>query len=105
MPVTIDFVLDGNIKRLVDLFGRGSIGDLRNRALLFYCFAGALRRSEIVGIDVEHIAAHEKGHLLTIPFSKGDQTGRGQTIGISAQEGSPYCPVLAMQRCCLIFRG
>lgn len=91
-------VLDADIKRLVDLYSENSIGGLRDRALLLYGFAGALRRSELVGIDVEHIVAHEKGHLLTIPFSKGDQTGRGQTIGILAQPESPYCPVSAMQR-------
>lgn len=57
-----------------------------------------MRRSEVVGIDVAHISSHEKGHLLNIPFSKGDQTGRGQTIGILAQPGSPYCPVSAIQK-------
>lgn len=68
-----------------------------DRALLFYGFAGALRRSELVAINLSHIEAHERGHLLTIPFSKGDQEGQGQTIPILAQPDSPYCPVMPLQ--------
>lgn len=93
-------VLDADIKRLVNLISGDSVSNLRDRALLLYGFACALRRSEIVGIDVEHIVAHEKGHLLTIPYSKGNQTVRGQTIGILAHLMSPYRPDTAM-RCWL----
>lgn len=89
--------VDTTIKRLVDSFDLKTRCGLRDRALVLYGFAGALRRSELVGINVSHIEAHDKGHLLTIPYSKGDQTGKGQTIGILAQDNSPYCPVRAMK--------
>jgi len=90
-------VLDSTIKRMVDQLDESTNQGLRNRALLLYGFAGALRRSELVGINLSHIEPHEKGHLLTIPFSKGDQTGKGQKIGILAQPNSPYCPVAAIE--------
>lgn len=89
--------VDAIIKRMVDQLDTETLRGKRDRALLLYGYAGALRRSEIVGIDVHHIEAHERGHLLTIPISKGDQEGRGQTIGILAQPDSPYCPVAAIQ--------
>lgn len=89
--------VDEVIKRMVDQLDTETLRGRRDRALLLYGYAGALRRSELVGIDVRHIEAHERGHLLTIPISKGDQEGRGQTIGILAQPDSPYCPVEAVQ--------
>lgn len=89
--------VDEVIKRMVDQIDVDTLRGKRDRALLLYGFAGALRRSELVGIDVQHIEAHERGHLLSIPISKGDQEGRGQTIGILGQPESRYCPVNAIQ--------
>jgi integrase len=59
-----------------DLRGR------RDRALLLLGFAGALRRSELVAVRCEDLAAHPKGLVLTIPRSKTDQVGAGRIIGI-----------------------
>ena len=51
---------------------------LRDRALLLVGFAGALRRSELVALDVEHIRLN--GVLrITIARSKTDQEGQGIT--------------------------
>jgi len=96
-PVKKVPLVDELVKRLVDGLNLATLQGKRDRALLLYGFAGALRRSELVAINLSHIEAHEKGHLLTIPFSKGDQDGRGQTIPILAQADSPYCPVAALQ--------
>lgn len=90
-------VIDDVIKRIVDQLDLESLRGKRDRAILLYGFAGALRRSELVGVDACHIEAHEKGHLLTIPVSKSDQEGKGQVIGILSQPKSPYCPVSAVQ--------
>jgi len=90
-------VVDALVKRMVDSLDLTKKRGVRDRALLLYGFAGALRRSELVGINVQHIEAHDRGHLLTIPFSKGDQEGKGQVIPILAQPGSPYCPGAALQ--------
>lgn len=70
----------------------------RDRALLLLGFCGGLRRSELVGLDVQDVAFTGKGLTLTIRKSKTDQQGRGRTIGIGhgAQESS--CPVTALRR-------
>jgi integrase len=70
---------------------------LRDRALLLLGFAGALRRSELVAVRLEHLETTARGLRLTLPRSKGDRAGSGVTIAI------PYgttelCPVRAVQR-------
>jgi hypothetical protein len=48
---------------------------LRDRAIILVGFAGALRRSELAAIRVEHLEATDRGLKLTLPHSKGEQTG------------------------------
>lgn len=43
----------------------------RDRALLLLGLAGALRRSELVAIDIEHIRREAEGMILTIPPLQG----------------------------------
>lgn len=54
----------------------------RDRALLLLGFSGALRRSELVGLNVEDLEIGQDGITLTIRKSKTDQQGAGQIIGI-----------------------
>ena len=56
--------------------------DLRDRALLTMGMMGAFRRSELVRITVEDVTQHPRGLSVSIPFSKGDQTGAGQSVAI-----------------------
>ena len=72
----------------------GSLVDLRDRALLLVGFAGALRRSELVALDVEDIAETAQGLSVTIRRSKTDQEGAGATIAIV--RGAIACPVAAL---------
>lgn len=90
--------VDAVVKRLVDALDLTTRCGLRDRAILLYGYAGALRRSEIVAINLQHIQVRDRGHLLSIPFSKGDQEGEGQVIPILAQPDSPYCPVAAIEQ-------
>jgi len=55
---------------------------LRNRALLALGFAGALRRAELVTLEIGDLVLQEGGALLTLRRSKTDPDGAGQTIGI-----------------------
>jgi site-specific recombinase XerD len=68
----------------------------RDRALLLLGFAGALRRSELVAINVEHVAETPQGLLVHVPRSKTDQEGSGTTIAIP--RGKRHCPVAAYRR-------
>ncbi|WP_271568447.1 hypothetical protein [Bradyrhizobium sp. CCBAU 11386] len=67
----------------------------RDRALVLLGFAGALRRSELVGLDVSDIEEVELGLLVTIRQSKTDQEGKGSTIAVA--RGSVACPVRALR--------
>ncbi len=71
-----------------------SLTGLRDRALLLLGFAGAFRRSELVGLDVADIAETKTGLLVTIRRSKTDQEGEGATIAIA--RGDVACPVRAL---------
>ncbi len=67
----------------------------RDRAMLALAFAGALRRSELVALQVADLAETPDGYRLTIRHSKGDQEGTGQTIAIL--RGRRLRPVEAVQ--------
>jgi site-specific recombinase XerD len=59
-----------------------NLAGIRDRALLLTGFAGALRRSELVALDVADVARHHKGIVLTLRRSKTDQAGVGKTKAI-----------------------
>src|SRR5581483_6023178 len=67
----------------------------RDRALLLVGFAGALRRSELVGLNVEDLEFTDDGVKVLIGRSKTDQDGEGQTVGIA--RGLKLCPVGALR--------
>ena len=77
------------------------IGDdlrgLRDRALLLAGFAGALRRSELAAIRLEHLEAAPRGLRLTLPLSKGDRDGKGVTVALPLGT-TALCPVRALRR-------
>jgi site-specific recombinase XerD len=69
---------------------------LRDRALLLIGFGGALRRSELVALDVADCVETEIGLLVTIRGSKTDQERAGVTIAIA--RGDIACPVKALRK-------
>jgi integrase len=70
----------------------------RDRALLLVGFAGAFRRSELVRLRYEDIRFTKEGLVVTIPFSKTDPEGEGQTVGIPYGSHPETCPVRALER-------
>ena len=85
-----------DIRKLVGACADDLAG-LRDRALLLVGFAGALRRSELVGIDHEHLVIREAGLRLTIPRSKTDPAGEGAELGIPRGARRETCPVRALE--------
>lgn len=59
-----------------------TLAGLRDRALLALGFSAALRRSELVGLDVDDLAFSADGLMLAIRRSKTDQEGEGQTVAV-----------------------
>jgi integrase len=90
-PLLTDALKD--ITRLIPNDAKG----LRDKALLLVCWSGALRRSDLVQMDMEHITFTSEGATLLIPRSKTDQTGEGQTIALIRARNPLYCPINALQ--------
>ena len=67
----------------------------RDRALLLVGFGGALRRSELVALDVADDEETETGLLVKIRSSKTDQERVGATIAIA--RGDVACPAKALR--------
>ncbi len=63
---------------------------VRDRAILAIGMAAALRRSEIVALEVDHVGVVAEGLRLTIARSKTDRGGQGAVIAIP--EGSRIRP-------------
>jgi site-specific recombinase XerD len=68
----------------------------RDRALLLLGFAGALRRSDLVGLDVTDLAECDEGIIVTIRRSKTDQEGEGRKVGIPYGSHRETCPVRSL---------
>ena len=69
----------------------------RDQAMFLLGFAGALRRSELVGLDVEHVTWTGGGLKLLIERSKTDTQGEGAEIAIPQGRAGDTCPVTALK--------
>jgi integrase len=65
--------------------------------LLLIGFAGALRRSELVGLDMAQVIWTGDGLKLLIERSKTDKPGKGAEIAIPRGQSEETCPVMALQ--------
>jgi integrase len=88
--------LTDDIRAMVDATDAGLIG-ARDRALVLLGFAGAFRRSELIGLDVEDCAFGKDGLTVTLRRSKTDQAGMGRKIGIPYGSNPETCPVRVLQ--------
>lgn len=77
--------------------GLTGIKGTRDRALLLMGFAGALRRSELVGLTYADVEFVEQGLVIHLRRSKTDQLGEGRKIAIPFARGS-VCPVLSLKQ-------
>jgi site-specific recombinase XerD len=68
----------------------------RDRALLLFGFASAMRRSELVALNVEDLEETERGLLVTVRRSKTDQEGKGQVRAVPHGRTPELCPVRAL---------
>ncbi len=88
-PVTVP-----ELRKMVQGLG-ADMGGCRDRALLLLGFAGAMRRSELVGLDVADVTEGTDGLRVHLQRSKTDQEGAGRTIGIPFGSNPVTCPVRA----------
>ena len=89
--------LSGELLRDMFQNAPNDLRSIRDRALLLVGFAGAFRRSELVELRYQDVRFTDEGLIVTIPKSKTDQEGEGQTVGIPYGSHLESCPVRALQ--------
>jgi len=95
-PVQKTAALTADVRAMVDVTDAGLIGT-RDRALILLGFAGAFRRSELVGLDAEDCAFGKDGLTVLLRRSKTDQDGAGRKVGIPYGANPETCPVRTLQ--------
>jgi integrase len=90
-------VVTADVRAMVATLPDRLIGH-RDRAVLLLGFAGAFRRSELVGLDVADVAATRDGLVVALRRSKTDQEGAGAAVGIPYGSNPATCPVRALAR-------
>jgi len=100
-PVQKEAVLPEDLIAMLETLDRGTLRGLRDRAMLLMGFAGGLRRSEVVGLDVGPkqtedssgwVEILERGMVLTL---RGKNGWREVEIGRGSSDGT--CPVVALE--------
>ena len=100
-PVQKEAVLPEDVIAMLETLDRGALRGLRDRAMLLIGFAGGLRRSEIVSLDVGRdqtedgggwVEILDKGILVTL---RGKNGWREVEIGRGSSDAT--CPVIALQ--------
>lgn len=84
------------LRQVLEEFG-DRLADHRDRALLLVGTAAALRRSELVALDVADVAALPEGLRITIRRSKTDQEGAGAVLAVGRTRRAT-CPAAAYER-------
>ncbi len=100
-PVQKEAVLPEDLIAMLETLDRGTLRGLRDRAMLLLGFAGGLRRSEIVALDVGRdqtedgrgwLEMLDKGLLVTL---RGKTGWREVEIGRGSSDST--CPMIAVQ--------
>ena len=100
-PRQKEAILPDDLIAMLETLDRGTLRGLRDRAMLLLGFAGGLRRSEIVGLDLGRdqtedasgwIEILDKGILVTL---RGKTGWREVEIGRGSSDGT--CPMVVLQ--------
>ncbi|MER9758019.1 site-specific integrase [Mesorhizobium sp. M0166] len=100
-PLQKEAILPEDLIAMLETLDRGTLRGLRDRAMLLLGFAGGLRRSEIVGLDVARdqtedgrgwVEIFDKGILVTLHGKTG---WREVEIGRGSSDAT--CPMAALQ--------
>ncbi|MEI9425949.1 site-specific integrase [Mesorhizobium sp. Cs1299R1N1] len=101
-PRQKEAVLRDDLVAMLETLDRGTLRGLRDRAMLLLGFAGGLRRSEIVGLDVGRDQTEDgSGWIEFFPDKGVLVTLRGKTgwreVEIGRGSSDATCPVVALQ--------
>ena len=94
-------MLPEDLIAMLETLDRGTLRGLRDRAMLLIGFAGGLRRSEIVGLDVGPEQTEDGRGWIEILENGMVVTLRGKTgwreVEIGRGSSDATCPVVALQ--------
>jgi len=101
-PRQKEAILPEDLMAMLETLDRGTLRGLRDRAMLLLGFAGALRRSEIVGLDCGRDQTEDSSGWIEIFPGKGILvTLRGKTgwreVEIGRGSADITCPVVALE--------
>jgi site-specific recombinase XerD len=95
-PVKKKAADDEVLRRLLAIVPPTGLLGLRDRALLTLGWAAALRRSELVALDVADVTRAPKGGVVLVRASKTDQQKRGEEVPIFFSNLAEHCPMRAL---------
>jgi integrase len=84
------------LRAMVAQLDRSTLAGARDAAALLVGWWAALRRSELVALEIDDVTPSPGGIAIRIRWSKTDQEGQGATLGLEAKEG-PLCPIAALE--------
>ena len=96
-PAQKEAVLTPTLRRLVASCDATTRAGVRDRALLLLGFGAALRRSELVALDVEDVTETDEGLRIRIRRSKTDPQAHGDEVGVVKGQHPDIDPVRALQ--------
>ena len=90
-------LLKSDIVQVIDAIPNNNedLRNIRDKALILVGFYSFCRRSELLGMQYEHLNFADDGIQILIPFSKTDQTGEGRVIFLPKTNDN-YCPNSAL---------
>jgi len=86
------------LRKALTAIDDGTLRGIRNRTILLLGFAAALRRSEIVALNIEDLEFDQRGLTVHIRSSKTDQEGLGEAIAIPLASDPALCAVAAVRQ-------
>lgn len=75
-------ITQDRLYRMLATIDTDSVQGLRDRALLMLAFGSAMRRSELVALDIDDLTYVEHGLKVLVRKSKTDQSGAGQVVSV-----------------------
>ena len=85
------------LKQAIRRLDLETTASLRDRALLLLGFAGAFRRSELVGLNIEHLEFTERALVVHLAKSKTNQYGETEDKAIFYAPTADFCPVRCLR--------
>lgn len=87
-----------NLKQVLKHVNTDTLIGKRDACILRVGFWACLRRSELANLNVSDVQFTDEGVTINIRFSKTDQEGAGQKVGLCYRPNIEVCPVRALQR-------